>query len=323
VCRKYILHNRLNLTQDTLTFVFDEVQLIVVRLELLFLKEDDLGAFWNTTDSFSIKALRFSNQFLDVLFEVNLKLLHVVIFFTEKKRSLKTCLGSLDVVAPALSEVEFINDQILSDQVELIHVLFHVLVVDHVAWELLDRTIQLGEEVPDPDNFSSIWRHVSDDWRAQSVLIEALDNPLDFRSIVLQDRLVFAFQFVLDRVRGEYRLQLLEQLETVTDDLKLREVLLDESLEIIIKFLDFLHQVYEVLIKIHLLCIQDVVCFSFEGVDLVVEFFCELIHSLKVVVPLKGLELLDHDEDVDKFADSSDELFEATENHVVIKIPVS
>ena len=75
-----VLHDRLDHANDTLVLIFDEIKFVVVSLELLFLKKNDLCAFWDACKTFSVKSLGLSDQFLDLFLEVDLNFLLVIIF---------------------------------------------------------------------------------------------------------------------------------------------------------------------------------------------------------------------------------------------------
>ena len=121
----------------------------------------------------------------------------------------------LDVVAPALGKVELVDNEILSDQVEPVHISLHVLVSDHVLWELFNRSVKFGKQMPSPNNLSCLRRHVSDDWGSGLVLIESLDDSFNLRAVVLENSLVFALKFVLDSVGVKDLFQFLKQLKRV------------------------------------------------------------------------------------------------------------
>lgn len=50
---------------------------------------------------------------------------------------------------------------------------------DDVVGEVVDRAVQLLEEVTGPNNLSGVLRHVSNHGGSSLVLIEAFDNAFD------------------------------------------------------------------------------------------------------------------------------------------------
>ncbi len=97
-----------------------------------------------------------------------------------------------------MGEIQLINNQILSDQVVLIDVLFHLFGVDQIRRKLLNWRVKFLEQISDPDDLACIGRHVPQNGRVGFLFIEHLLNHVDFESVVLEYGFVFGDQFVSD-----------------------------------------------------------------------------------------------------------------------------
>jgi hypothetical protein len=89
-----------NFVHNSVILSKNELKLIVVHFELVFLEEDNLGALGNI-DSNSGQALSLSDEGKDLRVKVHVEF--VVLRVSDYESSLKSCLGFLDLVGPFLS----------------------------------------------------------------------------------------------------------------------------------------------------------------------------------------------------------------------------
>lgn len=79
---------------DSIILSQDELELIVVHFELVFLEQYDFSALWDI-DTDSLKAFGFSDQGKDFRVEVHIEL--VVVWMSDDESGLKTSLCLLDL----------------------------------------------------------------------------------------------------------------------------------------------------------------------------------------------------------------------------------
>ena len=123
-----------DLVDDTVVLLEDELELVVVHLELVFLEKDDLGALWNV-DSNSGKALGFSDESKDLRVEVNVKF--VVLWMSDYQSSLQTGFSFLNFVRPLLSPEILEGEESVTDLVVHLDESSGFLLLDEILWELL------------------------------------------------------------------------------------------------------------------------------------------------------------------------------------------
>jgi len=123
-----------NLVDDSVVLLQDELKLVVVHLELVFLEKDDLGAFWNV-DSNSGEALGFSDKSKDLRVEVNIKF--VVLWMSDYQSSLQTGFSFLNFVRPLLSPEILEGEESVTDLVVHLNESSGFLLLDKILWELL------------------------------------------------------------------------------------------------------------------------------------------------------------------------------------------
>ena len=103
-----------DLVDDSVVLSEDELELVVVHLELVFLQKNDLGTLWDI-NSDSGEALSFSDEGKDLRVEVNIEL--VVLWVTDYESGLKTSLGLLDLMGPFLSPEILEGEESITDLV--------------------------------------------------------------------------------------------------------------------------------------------------------------------------------------------------------------
>lgn len=125
-----------DLVNDSVVLLQDKLQLVVVHLEFVFLKKNNLGTLWDV-DSNSGQALSLSNESQDFSIEVDIEL--VVLWVTDYESGLKTSFSLLNLVGP------FLSPEILEGEEGVTNLVVHLdvslkigfLLVDQVLWELL------------------------------------------------------------------------------------------------------------------------------------------------------------------------------------------
>ena len=109
---------RANLVHDTVVFAKNEGKLVVISLELFFLKEDDLGALRDlNTDT--REAFGLTNQRYDLRVEVHVQL--VVVRVANNQCSKKTSLGLFDFNDPSLPPFVLEVEEGIGDAVVGLH----------------------------------------------------------------------------------------------------------------------------------------------------------------------------------------------------------
>ena len=123
-----------DLVDDSIVLLEDELELVVVHLELVFLEKDDLGALWNV-DTNSRKALGFSDESKNLRVEVDVKF--VVLWMSDYQSSLQTGFGFLNFVRPLLSPEILEGEESVTDLVVHLDESSGFLLLDEILWELL------------------------------------------------------------------------------------------------------------------------------------------------------------------------------------------
>jgi hypothetical protein len=123
-----------NLVDDSIVLLQDELKLVVVHFELVFLEKDDLGAFWNVNTN-SGKALGFSDKSKDLRVEVNIKF--VVLWVSDYQSSLQTGFSFLNFVRPLLSPEILEGEESVTDLVVHLNESSGFLLLDKILWKLL------------------------------------------------------------------------------------------------------------------------------------------------------------------------------------------
>jgi hypothetical protein len=123
-----------NLVDDSVVLLQDELKLVVVHLELVFLEKDDLGWLWNF-DTNSGEALGFSDKSKDLRVEVNIKF--IVLWMPDYQSSLQTGFSFLNFVRPLLSPEILEGEESVTDLVVHLNESSGFLLLDKILWELL------------------------------------------------------------------------------------------------------------------------------------------------------------------------------------------
>ena len=123
-----------DLVDNSIVFLEDKLKLVVVHLELVFLKKDDLGAFWNVNSN-SGKAFGFSNKSKDLRVEINVKF--IVLWVSDYQSSLQTGFSFLNFVRPLLSPEILEGEKSVTDLVVHLNESSGFLLLDKILWELL------------------------------------------------------------------------------------------------------------------------------------------------------------------------------------------
>ena len=124
-----------DLVNNSVVLLQDELKLVVVHLEFIFLEEDNLGRLWNVNSN-SGQALGFSNEGEDLSIEVDVEL--VVLWVTDYESGLKTGFSFLNLVGPLLSPEILEREESVTNLVIHLNVSLEVglLLVDEILWEL-------------------------------------------------------------------------------------------------------------------------------------------------------------------------------------------
>jgi hypothetical protein len=91
---------RSDLVDNSIVFSEDELKLILVGLEFVFLKKNDLGRLWDLNGTDSGETLSFSNESHNLGIEVDIQL--VVLRMSDDQSSLKASFGSVNLSGPFL-----------------------------------------------------------------------------------------------------------------------------------------------------------------------------------------------------------------------------
>ena len=133
-----------DLVDNAVVFLEDELKLVVVHLELVFLEKDDLGALWDV-DSNSGKTFGFSDEGKDLRVEVNIKF--VVLWMSDYQSSLQSGFSFLNLMRPLLSPEVLEREECVTDLVVHLDESSGLLLLDEVLWELLHWSGDSMEEM--------------------------------------------------------------------------------------------------------------------------------------------------------------------------------
>ena len=134
----------MDLVHNSIVLSEDELELVVVHLELVFLEKDNLGALWDLNAN-SGQALGFSDESEDLRIEVDIKL--VVLWVTDYKSGLKSSLSLFDLMSPLLSPEVLEGEESVSDLVVVLQGLLGLFLFDQVLRELLDGSGDSEEQM--------------------------------------------------------------------------------------------------------------------------------------------------------------------------------
>ena len=126
-----------DLVYDSIVLAKDELELAVVRLELLFLEENDFGTLWDLNADTG-QAFGLSDEGEDLRIEVDVQL--VVIWMSDNESGKKTSLCLLDLNNPSLPPFIFKVEQSVCDSVvvsDLLHGLLSLLGSEQLLGEVL------------------------------------------------------------------------------------------------------------------------------------------------------------------------------------------
>jgi len=138
-----------DLVDNSIVLLKDELELVVVHFEFVFLEKNNFGAFWNV-DSNSGKALGFSDECKDLRVEVNIKF--VVLWMSNYQSSLQSSFSFLNFVRP------FLSPEILEGEESVTNLVVHLnessgfLLFDEVLWELLHWSRDSVEKMSRPSD---------------------------------------------------------------------------------------------------------------------------------------------------------------------------
>jgi len=120
------------------------LKLVVVHLEFVFLKKDDLSALRNV-DSNSGKALSFSDESKDLRVEVDVEF--VVLWVSNYQSSLQSSFSFLNFMRPLLSPKILEGEESVTDLVVHLNESSGLLLLDEILWELLHWSRDSVEEM--------------------------------------------------------------------------------------------------------------------------------------------------------------------------------
>ena len=123
-----------DLVYDSIVFLKNKLKLVVVHLEFVFLKKDDLSALRNV-DSNSGKALSFSDESKDLRVEVDVEF--VVLWVSNYQSSLQSSFSFLNFMRPLLSPEILEGEESVTDLVVHLNESSGFLLFDKILWELL------------------------------------------------------------------------------------------------------------------------------------------------------------------------------------------
>jgi hypothetical protein len=126
------------------------VKLVVVVLELLFLKKDNLCRLWDI-DTDSAQALGFTDESEDFTVEVHVQL-DRALFVSHNEGSLETSFGLFNLKLPLLAPKVLVREKSVADPVVLLDRALVVLVLRVLWWELLHGDRDPVEKVARPSD---------------------------------------------------------------------------------------------------------------------------------------------------------------------------
>jgi hypothetical protein len=162
-----------DLVDDAVVLAEDELQLVVVVLELLFLEEDDLGGLGNV-DSDTGKALCFTDQGEDLRVEVHVQL--IVVGVTDNEGGLETGFRLLDLKGPLLAPEVLVREESVTNLVILFDGALVITLLGELWGELFHRHGDAVEQVTGPGDGTGHSGQVPDNWgRTLELLVLLLD----------------------------------------------------------------------------------------------------------------------------------------------------
>ena len=138
-----------DLIDNSVILTKHKLELIVVHFELVFLKKDNFGAFWNLNTN-SRQALGLSDECEN--FRVKVDVQFVVLWVTDYESGLKSSFGLLNFLSPFLPPEVLEGEKSVSNLVVHFDELFGLLLLDQVLWELLHWSRNSMEEMTRPSN---------------------------------------------------------------------------------------------------------------------------------------------------------------------------
>jgi hypothetical protein len=182
-----------DLVDNSIVFLENKLKLVVVHLKLVFLKKDDLGAFWNVNSN-SGKAFGFSDKSKDLRVEVNVKF--IVLWVSDYQSSLQTSFSFLNFVRPLGSPEILEGEEGVTDLIIHLDESSGFLLFDKVLWELLHWSRDSMEEMSRPgDGTRDCWQVSDNWWRILPFLILVFDL-VNLNSVVLEQDGVFGVQSI-------------------------------------------------------------------------------------------------------------------------------
>jgi hypothetical protein len=125
----------------------DESKLVVIHLELLFLKKNNLSTFRDLNTN-TAKALGFTDESHDLTVKVHVQL--VIVGMTNDESGKEASLGLLDLNNPSLAPFVLEVEEVVGDSVVALHLLHsssRLSRAEKVRWELLHRRRSSVEEM--------------------------------------------------------------------------------------------------------------------------------------------------------------------------------
>jgi len=123
-----------NLVNNAVVFLEHKLKFVVVHLELIFLKKDNLGTLGDINTDTG-KAFGLTDKGEDFAIEVNVEF--VVLRVSNDKSSLKTSLGLLDFTRPLGTPEELIQEQSVTNVVVMLDLGFLTRGLNELRRELL------------------------------------------------------------------------------------------------------------------------------------------------------------------------------------------
>jgi hypothetical protein len=176
-----------DLVDNSVVLFENERELIVVHLELVLLKKDDLGALWDFNAD-SGEALGFSDEGEDLSVEVDIQL--VVLWMPDYESGLKTSFGLLNLMSPLLSPKILEGEESVTDFVVHLDKSLGLFLLDKILWELLHWSRDSVEEMSRPGNATGHSWQVTHNWWVVLVLLILVLDLMDLQSIVMEQDVV-------------------------------------------------------------------------------------------------------------------------------------
>lgn len=151
---------------------------------------------------------------------------------TDDQGGLKTNFSFLNIINPLSSPKWLEGDQGVADFVVSLHLLLVILVFDECLRELLHWRAAAEEQVAGPCDGTWNSGQIAHNRWVPLLLSVLLFNHADFRGVLLEEKLVFGLQILLEIFTVKNSLELSQQLQRILNAGDIFKVLIDVCLQL-------------------------------------------------------------------------------------------